>query len=57
MSTASKLRGEEGVRLSISLLKTMKHGRKHNENKNDYEMRIANDSIDVIGLNEELNTH
>ena len=50
-----KLKGNAGVKLSARLLGTLKHDKKHNETKNDYEARITNDSIDVIGLTEELN--
>jgi DNA repair exonuclease SbcCD nuclease subunit len=53
--STSKLRGEAGVKLSKSLLQTLKHGRKHNETKSVYETRIAETSIDMIGLTEELN--
>lgn len=49
------LKGEKGIKLSLSLLKTLKQDKKNDELKRDYEIRITNDSIDAIGLKEELN--
>lgn len=49
-----KLRGETGIKLSVKLLVNLRHDKKHNETKMDYESRIINNSIDVIELREEL---
>jgi len=52
-SDLGKLRGEEGVSLSLELLKTMKSGRLENENKSDYQSRIEKDGLRALGLTEE----
>ncbi len=47
------LRGDQGVRLSLGLLRALKEGRKENENKGDFEDRTAKAGFDLLGLKEE----
>jgi len=52
-SEEAKLRGEQGVSLALSLLRTLKEGRRENENKGEFEDRISKAGLDVLGLKEE----
>jgi DNA repair exonuclease SbcCD nuclease subunit len=52
-SGESKLRGEQGVRTALSLLSTLKDGRKENESKRDFEDRTSRAGLHVLGLKEE----
>jgi hypothetical protein len=47
-----KLRGGRGVTLAVSLLGTLKEGRRENENKGDFEDRISKAGLGVLGLGE-----
>jgi hypothetical protein len=49
----AKLRGERGVATALSLLQTLKEGRKENENKGEFEDRTTKAGFDVLGLQEE----
>lgn len=44
------LRGERGVKVALGLLKTLKEGRRENENKGEFEDRTAKAGLDVLGL-------
>jgi hypothetical protein len=48
-----KLRGEQGVALAVSLLRTLKEGRRENENKGEFEDRASKAGLGVLGLKEE----
>jgi hypothetical protein len=48
-----RLRGEQGVSLAVSLLESLKEGRKENENKGDFEERVSKSGLAVLGLEEE----
>lgn len=52
-SEVAGLRGDEGVALSLQLLKAMKADRLENENKGDYQSRIEKDGLHALGLAEE----
>ena len=52
-SDETSLRGSKGVTLAIELLKSLKEGRKENENKGDFEDRVAKAGFGVLGLKEE----
>jgi len=52
-SEEESLRGEQGVSLSLSLLKTLKEAKKENESKGDFEDRVSRTGFDVLGLKEE----
>ncbi|MDG6898827.1 MAG: DNA repair exonuclease, partial [Nitrososphaerota archaeon] len=52
-SEEARLRGEQGVTLALSLLKTLKEGRKENENKGEFEDRTSKAGLDVLGIKEE----
>ena len=45
--------GSEGVKLSLGLLGSLKEGRKENENKGDFEDRVAKAGFDLLGIKEE----
>jgi DNA repair protein SbcD/Mre11 len=49
----AKLRGEQGVKLALALLGTLKEGRRENENKGEFEDRTTKAGFDVLGLKEE----
>jgi exonuclease SbcD len=49
-SEEPKLRGEQGVNLALSLLRTMKEEKKENENKGEFEDRTSKAGLDVLGL-------
>ena len=48
-----RLRGEQGVSLAVSLLGSLKEGRKENENKGEFEERVSKSGLAVLGLEEE----
>lgn len=52
-SEERKLRGEQGVELSLELLKVMKEDRNENENKGDYQLRMEKGGLQVLGLKED----
>lgn len=52
-SEEKRLRGEQGVALSLELLKTMKEDRNENENKGEYQLRMEKAGIKILGLKEE----
>jgi len=52
-SEEAKLRGEQGVNLALTLLGTLKEGRKENENKGEFEDRTAKAGLDVFGIEDE----
>jgi len=52
-SEEAKLRGEQGVNLALTLLGTLKEGRKENENKGEFEDRTAKAGLDVLGIEDE----
>ena len=45
-----KLRGENGVKLSLGLLKVLKEEKRENELKSDYESRMEEAGADILGL-------
>jgi len=47
-----RLRGEHGVDLAITLLGALKEGRKENETKGDFEDRVSNSGLSVLGIEE-----
>jgi len=47
-----RLRGEQGVSLAVSLLGSLKEGRKENENKGEFEERVSKSGLAVLGLEE-----
>jgi DNA repair protein SbcD/Mre11 len=52
-SEEPNLRGEKGVTLALDLLKTLKEGRRENENKGEFEDRTAEAGLDVLGITED----
>jgi DNA repair exonuclease SbcCD nuclease subunit len=48
-----KLKGERGVSTALDLLRTMKEGKRENENKREFEDRTSRAGLDVLGLKEE----
>ena len=52
-TNVKRLRGEEGLALSLELLKSMKADRLENENKGEYQSRIEKDGLRALGLEEE----
>jgi DNA repair protein SbcD/Mre11 len=52
-SGEAKLRGEQGVTTALDLLRTMKEGKRENENKREFEDRTSRAGLDVLGLKEE----
>ncbi len=52
-SSEAKLRGEQGVATALDLLRTMKEGKRENENKREFEDRTSRVGLDVLGLKEE----
>lgn len=52
--TTPKLKGEDGVKLSNSLLDQMKQEKKSNEAKSEYERRVALEGIEVLGIQKEM---
>jgi len=51
-SEEAKLRGEQGVTTALALLKTLKEGRRENENKGEFEDRTAKAGFGVLGIKE-----
>jgi len=49
-SEEPKLRGDQGVTVALSLLRTLKEGRRENENKGEFEDRTTKAGLDVLGL-------
>ncbi len=49
-SEEAKLRGESGVTVALSLLMTLKEGRRENENKGEFEDRTTKAGLGVLGL-------
>ncbi|HYC12331.1 MAG TPA: DNA repair exonuclease [Nitrososphaerales archaeon] len=49
-SNVGRLRGEDGVALSLELLKAMKAERLENENKGEYQSRIEKEGLHALGL-------
>jgi DNA repair exonuclease SbcCD nuclease subunit len=47
------LLGSKGVTLALDLLRTLKEGRRENENKGDFEERTAKAGFGVLGLEDE----
>jgi hypothetical protein len=52
-SSESNLRGENGVKTSVELLRTLKVEKRENENKSDYQDRTESAGLNVLGLREE----
>jgi DNA repair protein SbcD/Mre11 len=52
-SEEPRLRGEQGVNLAVSLLNTLKEGKRENENKGEFEDRTSNSGLNVLGLKED----
>jgi len=52
-SSEARLRGEQGVATALDLLRTMKEGKRENENKREFEDRTSRVGLDVLGLKEE----
>ena len=52
-SDETSLRGSKGVTLALELLRSLKEGRRENENKGDFEDRTARAGFGVLGLKEE----
>lgn len=52
-SDEARLRGEQGVVLALDLLRTLKEGRRENENKGEFEDRISTAGLGVLGLEED----
>ena len=52
-SEEKKLRGEQGIELSLELLKVMKEDRNENENKGEYQLRMERGGLQVLGLKED----
>jgi DNA repair exonuclease SbcCD nuclease subunit len=51
-STVPELRGERGVTTALGLLRTLKEGRKENENKGDFEERTSKAGLDMLDIKE-----
>jgi len=49
-----KLKGDDGVALSLNLLRTLKQGKKESETGTDYEKRILRDAVQTLGIEEVL---
>lgn len=51
-SEETRLRGKQGVELALTLLRTLKEGKRENENKREFEERTAKAGFSVLGLGE-----
>ncbi len=47
-----RLRGSQGVNLALTLLETLKEGKRENENKGEFEERVSKRGINILGVEE-----
>lgn len=51
--SADKLKGESGVKIAVEMLRLMRQEEKTNETKKDYEDRMINSGLEILGLKRE----